>query len=164
MQPALVPKDEENDAEVRREDQDNINRFARLNARLHIVRDKQGKLKVCIVSCCTVEPSGSSLVARLYLDQQKELESLDDANADLMMQAGGIKILLLKGEAFFETSDEDATTYCETQIESLQEKVDALVEEEGIILTEQEKLKVSLYGRFGKSINLEDDPKDAGVR
>ena len=41
----LAPRDE-NDAEVRREDQDNINRFARLNTRLHSVRDERQQLKV----------------------------------------------------------------------------------------------------------------------
>lgn len=38
--------EEENDAEVRREDQENINRFARLNARLGVVREERGSLKV----------------------------------------------------------------------------------------------------------------------
>ena len=42
----ILAKEEENDAEVRREDQDQINEFGRLNARLHEVRDEVGKLKV----------------------------------------------------------------------------------------------------------------------
>ena len=41
----LAPQDE-NDAEVRREDQDSINRFARLNTRLHSIRDEQKQLQV----------------------------------------------------------------------------------------------------------------------
>ena len=44
----ILAKEEENDAEVRREDQDQINEFGRLNARLHEVRDEVGKLKVCV--------------------------------------------------------------------------------------------------------------------
>jgi len=43
----LAPEDE-NDAEVRREDQVNINRFARLNARLHEVRQERESLKVSV--------------------------------------------------------------------------------------------------------------------
>ena len=42
----ILGKDEENDAEVRREDQDKINEFGRLNARLHEVKSEAVKLKV----------------------------------------------------------------------------------------------------------------------
>lgn len=42
----ILSKEEESDAEVRREDQDRINEFGRLNARLHEVRDEVKKLKV----------------------------------------------------------------------------------------------------------------------
>jgi hypothetical protein len=42
----ILTKDEENDAEVRREDQDKINEFGQLNARLHEVRAQCKKLKV----------------------------------------------------------------------------------------------------------------------
>ena len=47
----MLTPEEENEAEVRREDQDNINRFARLNARLHEVRSERDALKVCIGIC-----------------------------------------------------------------------------------------------------------------
>lgn len=40
------PAEEESEAEVRRVDQDNINKFARLNARLHEVRDERAIIKV----------------------------------------------------------------------------------------------------------------------
>ena len=42
----ILAKEEENDAEVRREDQDKINEFGQLNARLHEVRGESEKLKV----------------------------------------------------------------------------------------------------------------------
>jgi hypothetical protein len=42
----MIPTEDENNNEVRREDQDNINKFARLNARLHDVRREQSELKV----------------------------------------------------------------------------------------------------------------------
>ena len=47
----ILAKEEENDAEVRREDQDQINEFGRLNARLHEVRDEVEQLKVSTVRC-----------------------------------------------------------------------------------------------------------------
>lgn len=43
---ALLRPEEESEAEVRREDQENINKFARLNARLHEVRNEVSVLKV----------------------------------------------------------------------------------------------------------------------
>lgn len=42
----MLTPEEENEAEVRREDQDNINKFARLNAKLHDVRSERDSLKV----------------------------------------------------------------------------------------------------------------------
>lgn len=89
---------------------------------------------------------------------QKELESLDDASTELMMMNGDV--LLMLGEAFLETPEDEATEYCEAAVERLQSKMDALTGEEEDILQQQQKLKVILYGRFGKSINLEDDEED----
>ena len=43
---AMLTKEEENEAEVRREDQENINAFGRLNARLQEMKVEQASLKV----------------------------------------------------------------------------------------------------------------------
>jgi hypothetical protein len=43
---AVLDPQDENDSEVRREDQNNINQFARLNARLHTLRQKKESLQV----------------------------------------------------------------------------------------------------------------------
>lgn len=116
--------------EVRREDQENINKFGRLNARLYEVRGERDAIK-------------------------KKLERIDDASTELMMGSGD-KVMLMLGDAFFESSEEDATEFCEAEVEKYQAVVDKLEEEETEILEEQEKLKKILYTRFGKSINLED--------
>mmetsp|Transcript_12072 Transcript_12072/g.20032 ORF Transcript_12072/g.20032 Transcript_12072/m.20032 type:complete len:136 (-) Transcript_12072:502-909(-) len=125
----LLRKEEESEAEVRREDQDNINKFARLNARLHEVRSEISILK-------------------------SQLEGIDDASTELMMGSGD-KVMLMMGEVFFEASEEDATEHCEEEVEKQQAMVDKLVEEEADILDAQAALKKVLYGRFGKSIQLE---------
>lgn len=44
---AMLAREEESEAEVRREDQENINKFGRLNARLHECREELAGLKVC---------------------------------------------------------------------------------------------------------------------
>jgi prefoldin subunit 4 len=42
----MIAREHENEAEVRREDQDRINRFARLNARLNENRAERDEVKV----------------------------------------------------------------------------------------------------------------------
>lgn len=61
----LAAKDE-NDAEVRREDQENINRFARLNARLAVVRSEGNALKVCACACVCVRTDVRVVKDALY--------------------------------------------------------------------------------------------------
>ncbi|EEC43207.1 predicted protein [Phaeodactylum tricornutum CCAP 1055/1] len=126
----MLAAEEENDNEVRRIDQQNINKFARLNARLHEVRAERANL-------------------------QKQLERLDDASTELMMGSGDTVWMML-GEAFLATSEDDATEFCEGQVEKMQSRVERLKGEETTIVDEQAELKKILYGRFGKSINLED--------
>jgi len=127
---SMLSPDEENDAEVRPQDQENINKFGKINARLYEAREERDKLK-------------------------KKLEQLDDASTELMMGSGD-KVLLNLGSAFFETSEEEATEHVEAEIEKFQDAVDELEAEVSDILEQQKDLKVILYARFGKSINLED--------
>jgi hypothetical protein len=49
----MLAPEEENESEVRRVDQDNINKFARLNARLHDGRSERERFKVCHLQYCT---------------------------------------------------------------------------------------------------------------
>ncbi|KAL7532833.1 hypothetical protein ACHAXR_005743 [Thalassiosira sp. AJA248-18] len=135
----ILAKDEENDAEVRREDQDQINEFGMLNARLHEVRREADRLKV--------------RSARVL--DHKLLEKIDDASTELMM-GNGDRVMLRLGGAMFEATEDEATEFCEAEVERNQETLDKLSEEEGGILGRQAGLKEKLYGRFGKSINLED--------
>jgi prefoldin subunit 4 len=86
---------------------------------------------------------------------QKKLEGIDDASTELMMGSGD-KVMIMLGEAFFESSEEDATELCEEQLEKFQTTIETLDEEESSILEQQSVLKKELYGRFGKSIQLED--------
>ena len=83
------------------------------------------------------------------------MESIDDASTELMMGSGE-KVMIMMGEAFLESSEEDATEHCELEVEKYQARIDQLEKEEGEILEEQDKLKKVLYGRFGKSIQLEE--------
>ena len=64
--------------------------------------------------------------------------------------------MLLIGESFFDTSEEEATEYCEAEVERMQALLETFEEEESKIVEEQAELKKTLYGRFGKSIQLEE--------
>ena len=86
---------------------------------------------------------------------QKLLEKIDDASTELMMGTGD-KVMLRLGEAMFEATEDEATEFCEAEVERHQETLDKFGEEETDILERQGELKKILYGRFGKSINLED--------
>uniref|UniRef100_A0A7S4A977 Prefoldin subunit 4 n=1 Tax=Pseudo-nitzschia australis TaxID=44445 RepID=A0A7S4A977_9STRA len=127
----VTPAEEENNIEVRREDQNNINKFARLNARVRELRDERKIIK-------------------------QSLERLDDASTELMMSSDGDDVMLLIGESFFDTSEEDATEYCEAEVERMTDVLETLNEEESTLIGEQAELKKILYGRFGKSIQLEE--------
>mmetsp|Transcript_2806 Transcript_2806/g.4398 ORF Transcript_2806/g.4398 Transcript_2806/m.4398 type:complete len:135 (-) Transcript_2806:120-524(-) len=128
---AMLTREEESEAEVRAIDQQNINEFGRLNARLHEVRGEKEGI-------------------------QKQLEVMDDASTELMMATGTSKVLLQLGNCFVEVPEDEATEHTEAETEKLQERIDALNGEEADIVSKQGKLKVILYGRFGKSINLEE--------
>ena len=83
------------------------------------------------------------------------MEKIDDASTELMMGTGD-KVMLRLGEAMFEATEDEATEFCEAEVEKHQETLDKLGEEETDILERQGELKKILYGRFGKSVNLED--------
>ena len=83
------------------------------------------------------------------------LEKIEDASTELMM-GNGDRVMLRIGEAMFEATEDEATEFCEIEMERHQKMLDTLSEEEADILEQQSGLKKILYGRFGKSINLEE--------
>ena len=110
------------DVDVTLADQQRINEFGRLNARLHEARGESDALK-------------------------KRLERLDDACTELMMSSGS-HVHLMLGDAFIMSTEDDATAYCEEQVEKLQSAVDELDEEGEGIKSRQKELKKELYARY----------------
>ena len=88
---------------------------------------------------------------------------MDDAATELMMGSGD-KVMLLLGEAFFETNEEAATEFCEAEVERLQSAISRLDDEMSDILAKQAEYKAILYSRFGSSINLEEDSAEQQKR
>lgn len=115
---------------MRREDQDKINRFSRMHQR-ELTLQEELKLKV------------------------KEKEELDDLNMELELADEEDKVPYKIGDAFYHILQPqalemlgEATSRVEEQVEELESKLESVKEE-------MTALKVDLYARFGKSINLE---------
>ena len=80
---------------------------------------------------------------------------MDDASTELMM-GNGDTVMLRLGDAMFDASEDEATEFCEREVERYQAILDGLDKEETDIQERMAALKKILYGRFGKSINLEE--------
>ncbi|KAJ3528660.1 hypothetical protein NM208_g10104 [Fusarium decemcellulare] len=128
----LSKADEEaaDEVEVRREDQDKINRFSRLHQRETALKEE--------------------------LDaKNKEKEELDDLSTELELADEDEKIQYKIGDAFFHVSLEQAQEMLEEATEKIDEETSELEEKLSTIREDMTKLKVELYARFGKQINLE---------
>ncbi|PCD36886.1 hypothetical protein FGRA07_07890 [Fusarium graminearum] len=128
----LSKADEEaaDEVEVRREDQDKINRFSRLHQRELVLGDELSS-------------------------KNKEKEELDDLSTELELADEDEKIQYKIGDAFFHVSVEQAQEMLEKATETLEEESTSLEDKLSSIREEMTKLKVDLYARFGKQINLE---------
>ncbi|ORY64130.1 Prefoldin subunit-domain-containing protein [Pseudomassariella vexata] len=133
MNRRMLAKDEEataDEVEVRREDQDKINKFSRLHQReLHI--DEELKTK------------------------SKEKEELDDITMELELADEEDLVPYKIGDAFFHIPLEKAQEMLATSNAKIEEDVSALEDKMGTVRDEMTQLKVELYARFGRSINLE---------
>ncbi len=121
----------EADIQVTWEDQQRINRFSRLNTVSQRIEDdlkiKRGELLNC-------------------KDSVSEVENLIDDDA--------CKIKV--GEVFIEVDNEEAEKYAKKVKKETEAAVQKLEKEYKEAQAEMEELKKSLYGKFGKAINLEN--------
>ncbi|KAG5626368.1 hypothetical protein R3W88_002758 [Solanum pinnatisectum] len=119
------------EVEVTWEDQQNINKFGRLNNRLHELNDE---IKAAKEKC----------------------ENLEDASNELILTDEEI-VRFQIGEVFAHVPKDEV----ESRIEKLQEEtsknLEKLEEEKESIVAQMAELKKILYGKFKDSINLEED-------
>ncbi|EPE33144.1 Prefoldin [Glarea lozoyensis ATCC 20868] len=135
LQRRMLSKEDEatttgDEVEVRREDQDKINKFSRLHQREIAIEDEL-KLK------------------------HKEKEDLDDVSNELELADEDETIPYKIGDGFVSLPLEEIQEMLSTSTSKIEEEVAALEEKLEEIREEQTALKVDLYARFGKSINLE---------
>lgn len=109
-----------------------INRFGRLNERLHELVDQ---LK----------------------GRKEELENYEDASNELILMDEEDSVKFRLGEVFFCTSNEEADNLLERRKEEVVQVLSENESEQESIRKELRELKVKLYSKFGSSINLEDE-------
>ncbi|XP_033340471.1 prefoldin subunit 4 [Megalopta genalis] len=122
----------DSDVYITYDDQQKINKFARLNVKLHYFKTE---LKI----------------------KQNELKNVEDASDEIVLLDEDVKIPYYIGEVFIHEDLEKTQGYLEdlkdkkkTEISNLESKCTDL---EGII----SDLKTQLYAKFGSRINLEAD-------
>eukprot|EP01092_Planopodium_desertum_P001502 TRINITY_DN12227_c1_g1_i2.p1 TRINITY_DN12227_c1_g1~~TRINITY_DN12227_c1_g1_i2.p1 ORF type:complete len:142 (+),score=7.45 TRINITY_DN12227_c1_g1_i2:48-428(+) len=123
---------DEKDVAVSWVDQQRINTFGRLNSRMH-----------------EIEAEISS--------REEEQRQLEDAADELELADEDEAVLFLIGESFVEVASEKASSHLEKQKTSLNKELTDLRTELTTIKKTLAELKVLLYDKFGKSINLEEE-------
>ncbi|KAJ5625134.1 Prefoldin subunit 4 [Penicillium lagena] len=135
VQPRMLSKDEEGaggseDNEVRREDQEKINRFSRLHQRETVLEEQlKGK--------------------------QKDKEDLEEVSMELELADEDDLVPYKIGDSFFQLPLSDAQAMLASSSERIDGDVSKLEDSLGDLREELQSLKVALYARFGRSINLE---------
>ena len=121
---------------VTKEDQQKINQFARLNARLEDVRE---------------EISSKTNELKNYEDalSETEVKVLEDEGDKLHLQVGDIMVNL---------TSEHTQKWLEDKMEALKTSLAELESKKETIVEEMKGLKAHLYARFGNNIHLESGP------
>ncbi|KAL9267096.1 Prefoldin subunit 4-like protein [Drosera capensis] len=119
------------ETEVTWEDQQNINKFGRLNTRFHELEDE---IKVA----------------------KETSENLEDAENELIL-TDEETIRFQIGEVFARVSKEEVESRLESMKEVTSKNLEKLEEEKESVLAQMAELKKILYGKFKDSINLEED-------
>lgn len=115
------------------EDQQKINKFARLNSRLEELKED-------------------------IKNKKNEIQTLEDASTDIMMMEDDEeKVPYQIGEVFVHMSQSDVQESLERNKEKLTDDVKAIEEKADVIKSQMSDLKTHLYAKFGNSINLEAD-------
>ncbi|XP_061340403.1 probable prefoldin subunit 4 [Gastrolobium bilobum] len=119
------------DADVTWEDQQNINKFGRLNNRF---RDLEDDIKIA----------------------KETNDNLEDASNELIL-TDEEEVRFQIGEVFAHVPKDEVENRIEQMKEVTSQKLEKLLEEKESVLAQMAELKKILYGKFKESINLEED-------
>ncbi|BBN02704.1 prefoldin subunit 4 [Marchantia polymorpha subsp. ruderalis] len=119
------------ETEVTWDDQQNINKFGRLNNKFHELEDE--------------------------IKAKKDMaDNLEDAGNELIL-TDEEEIRYLIGEVFSHIPKDDVETRLEALKEENEEELRQLEEEKKVVLAQMADLKKILYSKFKDSINLEEE-------
>ncbi|CAH0546945.1 unnamed protein product [Brassicogethes aeneus] len=122
----------DSDVHITYEDQQKINRFARLNAKLEDLKDE----------------------VRI---KENDFQSIEDACDDMELFDDDEKIPYLVGEVFIYHDLETAQKCLEEAKKKIQQEISELKDKAKEVKETMSDLKSHLYGKFGGHINLEAD-------
>eukprot|EP00128_Syssomonas_multiformis_P011515 Colp12_sorted_trinity150504_noHs@15295 len=129
----MLEKHEEVEADVTWEDQKKINLFGKYNGRLSELKDEL-KLKL------------------------KERDDLKDAADEIMLaDDDGVSVKYRVGELLVDSSQDEATEYVEAAQARNNSEISTIESEIKKIQGMLGEVKVQLYAKFGRSINLDID-------
>ncbi|KAI0084906.1 Prefoldin beta-like protein [Irpex rosettiformis] len=130
---STTPQEDENDnnAEVDWEDQQRINMFSKLNTRFRSIEERIQSLK-------------------------QEKEALDDLNTELELADEDTPVLYRVGEAYVHLPHPRALKRLEKDQSVLEKELSKLKDQAEECEKEMKGLKVVLYAKFGKAINLDE--------
>ncbi|ORX35716.1 hypothetical protein BD324DRAFT_603088 [Kockovaella imperatae] len=152
----LPPEDEQDDIEVAWEDQQRISSFSKLNNRLTDIQD-QLKLKQVSISQSTLPLGFQSRGFRAENSPpQEEKEYYDDLSTEFMLADSSSGPFLYRiGEAFFYLPLKDAKKQLKGDLSRYNREISDLNDRAEECQKGMKELKVMLYAKFGKQINLE---------
>ncbi|THX38273.1 hypothetical protein D6D10_05204 [Aureobasidium pullulans] len=145
-----MANEEGEETEVRREDQDKINRFSTLHQKEKLL---QADLKTREVRS-RLNMRVQNYMVDLYI-VQKEKEDLEEVSSELELADEDEKVSYKIGDSFFLLSLPEVQELLAASIEKIDSDVTAVEEKLSELREEMQQLKTALYGRFGRSINLE---------
>ncbi|KAG6506078.1 probable prefoldin subunit 4 [Zingiber officinale] len=122
---------EGSETQVTWEDQQNINKFGRLNNRYHELEEE---IKVA----------------------KEANENLEDASNEMILSDEDVLRFQI-GEVFAHVPSEEVESRLEKMKEDAAKELQRLEEEKESVLAQMAELKKILYGKFKDSINLEED-------
>ncbi|XP_045766283.1 probable prefoldin subunit 4 [Maniola jurtina] len=122
----------DSDVHISFEDQQKINKFARLNAKVDDLKDE---LKV----------------------KQNDMKNLEEAVEELSLADDSEKIPYLVGEVFLCQNLEDTLKSLEESKTKKQDEISDLEAKCEELKAQMSELKAHLYGKFGSHINLENE-------
>ncbi|KAJ5226378.1 hypothetical protein N7468_007603 [Penicillium chermesinum] len=146
LQPRMLSTEDEssaggNENEVRREDQEKINRFSRLHQRETLVEEQLKSKQVRL----------RAVDGGFMRGPAKDKEDLEEVSMELELADEDDLI----GDSFFQLPLADAQSMLASSTEQIDADVSKLEDTLGELRDELQQLKVALYARFGRSINLE---------